>query len=165
MSKLPQGALGELLGRIGLMWLDKRPLSKDSRRDRRIRKGKCICEVELADDYCPMHGTKQLSPNEERTMILQGKVTHTGAGIAASSPFVGLLVNAFVPSVEQAIVNIGMAPVVCAPEVTSCVTAGQMAFALITGFVAMAGGAIASYGRKRAETRHAAELAAAQAKQ
>lgn len=82
-------ALGDLVGRIGLLWLDKRPLSKDSRRARRIRKGKCVCEAELADDYCPIHGTKQLPPDEDRPMTIDlGTRTSTntvvGTGIVGS---------------------------------------------------------------------------------
>lgn len=36
-----------------------------NRRARRIRKGKCICDAELADDECPVHGTKEFVPPTE----------------------------------------------------------------------------------------------------
>jgi hypothetical protein len=139
------------------------PFSEDSRERRqtnkarrRKRKGKTLTPEQ--EQLLEKHGQ---GPKE--IPMLQGKLTHTGAGVAASSPFVGLIVNAFVPHVENAIVKIGFAPAMCDPEAVNCISAGQLAVVLISGAVAMIGGAIASYGRKRADKRHAAELAAAAA--
>lgn len=100
---------------------------------------------------------------EDETMLPAGKATHTGAAIAASGPVVGFLIAAFVPPVENFLASSGFAPVMCAPEAPSCVTAGMLAFGLVTGLVTAGGSALASWGRKRAEKRHAAQLAAVQA--
>jgi hypothetical protein len=137
-------AVGEAIWRAIAPW--KR--FKQLRNKRRARLGKPLLPI----------------TDEDLKMLPSGTATHTGAGIAISSPFVGMIVNAFVPHIENAIVNIGFAPAMCAPEAASCVTAGQLAIGLVAGVVAMAGGALASWGRKRAEKRHTAELAAAAAK-
>jgi hypothetical protein len=100
---------------------------------------------------------------DDETMLPNGTATQTGAAIAGSSPLIGLVVTMVVPAIEQKILAIGLAPVECALEAANCVTAGQLAFGLVSGVVAMAGGAIASWGRRRAQKRHEAELAAATA--
>jgi hypothetical protein len=109
----------------------------------------------------PDEAAGEFFQTDEVREMLQGKLTHTGAGIAASSPFVGLVVNAFVPHIETKIIELGVAPFMCAAEATNCITAGQLAFGLVSGAVALIGSAVVSFGRKRAEKRHAAELAAA----
>lgn len=119
-------------------------LIKQARNKRRARLGKPLLPI-TEEDY---------------TMLPQGTATHTGAALAGSSPFVGLIVTALVPHIAEKIAAVGFAPLQCAAEATNCITAGQLAFALVSGAVAVAGGALASWGRRRAERRHVAEVAA-----
>lgn len=119
-------------------------LIKQARNKRRARLGKPLLPI-TEEDY---------------TMLPQGTATHSGAALAGSSPLIGLAITAFVPVIEQKIAELGIAPLECAVEAVKCVTAGQLAFGLASGVVAVAGGALASWGRRRAERRHVAELAA-----
>lgn len=121
---------------------------------RKAKRGETLTE----DQYEILRTTKETS------MIPQGKATYTGAALAAGSPFIGFAVAAVAPPLENAIVGLGMAPAVCAADAPSCVTAGMMAVAVATGVITSVASWIVTWGRNRAEQRHAAELAAAQAK-
>lgn len=138
-------AVGEAVWRAIAPW--KR--LKQLRNKRRARIGKPLLPI----------------TEEDEKMLPAGTATHTGAGIAISSPIVGMVVIAFIPHIEQKIAEIGFAPMQCAVEAVNCVTAGQLAIGLVSGLVAVGGGALASYGRKRAEKRHAEQMAAAVAAQ
>jgi hypothetical protein len=62
-----------------------------NKRARRIRKGKCICDAELADEYCPQHGTKVLSDDTKETETMNGFKTYTGIAIALLGVVLGWL--------------------------------------------------------------------------
>lgn len=101
---------------------------------------------------------------EIQTMIPQGKATYTGAALGAASPFIGLMVAMVATPLENLIVAASIAPAMCEPDAQSCVSAGMMAVAVATGVVTSIASWIVAWGRSRAEKRHAADLAAAQAK-
>lgn len=95
-------------------------------------------------------------------MLPSGTATKTGAGIAASGPFVGILVTMFTPVLTNVIAEHHIAPLMCDAVASNCVTAEALSATVIAGAVSLIGGWIAKWGRDRAEARHEAELAAAQ---
>lgn len=99
--------------------------------------------------------------DEDDKMLPQGKATYTGAALGAVSPFIGFVVAALSPPLENAIVALNIAPAMCAIEDTSCVTAGMMAVAVATGVLTSVASWLVAWGRRRAERRHEAELSAA----
>lgn len=119
------------------IWLTFRPWRrlKIALNTRRARLGKPLLPITSEDDL----------------MLPNGKGTYTGIAIGALGPVVAGL-----------IVSSGIAPETCAPEAANCVPAGVLAAVLVGGAITAVGNGIAWWGRRRAESRHAAELSAAQ---
>lgn len=124
-------------------------LVKQSINKRRARRGKPLLTI-TEEDY---------------TMLPQGKATYTGAGLGAAAPFIGFAAAAIAQPLENAIVAIGAYPAACAPDAPGCTTAGMVAVAFATGIVTSVAAWVVAWGRKRAEARHQATLAALQAPQ
>lgn len=125
-------------------WREARPWRrlKIARNKRRARLGKPLLPLNEGDfDVLP-----------------QGKATYTGIGITVASPFISIAVNAISPVLENAIINIGMAPAMCEQADPNCVSAGMLAVTLVTGAITAIGAYVAKWGRARAEKRFQAEL-------
>lgn len=129
------GALGELIGRLGLLWLKKRPLSKKSRRKRRISKGKCICDAELADEQCPIHGGSGFR-EEEGGAMLKGKRTYLGIATIVVGTVLGWLGFG---ECDQQVVS----------ECVSNQAMTERVMALIDELITVVGIALATYGRAK----------------
>ena len=115
------------------------------RNKRRARLGKPLLPITREDDL----------------MLPNGSATYTGAGITVAALPIGIAVTVLSPKLTNLIIAAGMAPEMCSPDAANCVSASAMSIALITGVVSTLGAWLVAWGRKRAEKRHDAELAAA----
>lgn len=118
---------------------------KIARNKRRARLGKPLLPIE-PEDY---------------TMLPKGSATYTGIGVSVAGIPVGFLVAPLTNYVESLIVSANLAPATCAPEIDTCVPAATMALGLVMGAFTALGGAISTWGRKRAAKREAEAAAAA----
>jgi hypothetical protein len=113
--------LAELVGRLGLLWLEHRPFSKEARARRKEKRAAKRANQQTTEGF---------------EMIPQNTLRKTGIGIASFGPLLTVLLT---------FIGVGE----CTPEAVEmgCVGGAQIAGALTT----LGGGVVYWIGRNRAE--------------